>query len=91
MKPIFEGVARTLQSSLSGGALDEHMQQASKKVAATIVKSNDANLPDLQNTVTRTGPLSWLISFTASGLWPSVFGTSTNEEVPFETRFGGEK
>lgn len=90
LKTTFEGVMRALKNSLSSGVLEEKMQQASKKAGIAIVDSNQETLSGLQSTITRTGPLTWSISFMAPGLWPSVFGTTTTEEVPFETSAGGE-
>ncbi len=88
MNKPFQTTAQDLTRALQRSLLRQRMQEASQTKANQIVAANEHNHRGLQGKVVQTGPWSWMISFTAPGLWASTFGSPDQAETGFETGVG---
>ena len=84
-------LARSLQKAISGIDLDKKVQETASRRGREIVVANKDEHPQLRSSVSRTGPLSWNIEFTAPDLWRGTYGSTTRSGAEFTTRLRGPR
>lgn len=84
-------LSRSLQKAISSTDLDKKVQETANRRGREIIEANNVNHPELRASVSRTGPFSWKIDFTAPNLWRTTYGTTIHSGGEFITRPRGPR